>query len=236
MNTIYTLHGFLGLPSDWDLLTLPSNYHIRSFDLFRDYPLINCPKWAEQFNDQIAKSPASKRILMGYSMGGRLALHALVERSDLWDGAIIISTHPGLFSPKDRESRCLRDNQWASRFEHEPWQDLITSWNSQEAFLKDTFQFKRDERDYDRLHLAAALRNWSLGTQEYLIPKINSLSIPILWIIGSEDRLASHIDDIKLQNPLSKIWIAKGAGHRVPWQQSNDFQQIVSQFIKEATL
>ena len=67
---------------------------------------------------------SDKNILIAYSLGGRLALHCLCE-SNLWDGAILISAHPGFDKVTEKKEREKNDSHWASRFENEPWQDVI---------------------------------------------------------------------------------------------------------------
>lgn len=234
MNKLYALHGFLGRPDDWDLLL---DRTTQSIDLFEPPLAPDLHSWGENFNKQIltSSSTPTSRILMGYSLGGRLALHALSQNPSLWNAAIIISANPGLTTDEERSQRQLLDEQWAVRFENEPWEQLMNAWNQQKAFQGNSFEFTRREKDYDRKMLADSLRNWSLGKQEYLNEKISTLPMPILWMIGSSDPLAAKASKIQLQHPQSKIWLAEDAGHRLPWQQPKQFLLKLSQFINGVT-
>ncbi len=93
----------------------------------------------------------------------------------------IISAHPGLQSAQEKALRLAADETWSERFKVEPWQQLMSSWNSQAVFAKSSVSFKREEGAYSRQALASALKNWSLGEQDDLTSFIKDIKIPILW-------------------------------------------------------
>lgn len=230
-SSITALHGFLGLPSDWSHLS-PNELGLSHIDAssIEIIPSSNLWGWAEAFNkDRLKTYP---RILMGYSQGGRLAMHALLSSNSPWDAAVIISAHPGIDSLSEKEQRLAKSNVWATRFENEPWEELIQSWNDQEVFKNQPCCFNRKESDYDRSQLAYMLRYWSLGTQDNLKPAMEKLSIPLLWIAGENDHSYSKIaTSMTFAHPLSKVWIAPHAGHRVPWEQPLAFERELTDFI-----
>ncbi len=222
---IYTLHGFLGSPRDWN--SIIEGHHV---DLFQP-PLLDFSTWAQNFNTQAKQNTDSKRVLIGYSLGGRLALYALDQDPEMWDAAVIISTNPGLTSEEAKQARKEHDEKWAKRFETEEWDSLMRAWNGQGVF---TNTMERHEKDYSREVLANSLRQWSLGGQKNFFPRLSELSLPILWIAGqNDDKFATLAQSVTLQNPKSKIWIAPDAGHRVPWEQTEAFQKEITTFLGE---
>ena len=230
--SITALHGFLGLPADWSHLP-PDKfrlYHIHAPNIEIPFPPTNLWKWANAFNQSTAK--VGPRILMGYSLGARLAMHAILDTSPSpWDAAVIISAHPGLISNMEKKKRLTKTEEWATRFENEPWDTLIEGWNSQEVFSKIDAFFSRKESDYQREQLAGLLRHWSLGHQDNLRPSLEKLSIPILWIAGEKDQTYSEIaSSMHFSHPSSRVWIAPNSGHRVPWEQPIAFQQQLNAF------
>lgn len=232
---IFALHGFLGRPNDWNSLFNGLSYAKQMFleDLFQAPPL-PFDQWANNFNNKAASFKDRPRILMGYSMGGRLALHALVDQPELWDAAIIISAHPGLDTEKAKLQRLEKDESWAKRFEEEDWSLLIKEWNNQSTFSGDDKSFVREELYYSRDILAGVLRQWSVAYQDNLQEKIEQLPMPILWIAGEQDLIFAEIaHKQKLKHPFSKIWVAKNATHRVPWQQQQQFLSTVNQFLTQ---
>lgn len=212
---LYALHGFLGRPSDWQEI-LPDAVGV---------DLIPAPfdKWAKQFNDTVEEGS----VLVGYSLGGRLAMHALIQNPKLWKGAVIISAKTGM--KEGQEPRLANDRKWAKRFLNDPWDQLMHDWNSQPVFAADKVEMKRREEDYDRLALSVSLEQWSLGKQAYL--EMRELPMPIFWITGEKDPKAER--GLTFAHPKSKEWAAPGIGHRVPWECPTLFQQQLHQFLGE---
>lgn len=211
--SIYALHGFLGRPSDWQE-SLPQAIAV---DLFQA-PIKSFEEWAKQFNDSVPEGS----LLVGYSLGGRLALHALQENPIKWKGAVIISAHPGL-PVADRPQRVIHDKKWAKRFLNDPWEKVMNDWNSQPVFSG--HQIERREEEFDRAILSSVLEQWSLGKQTEL--DVSSLPMPLLWITGEKEHKKCPI----FANPRSKVWIAPGAGHRVPWE-SGEFREQLQDFLE----
>jgi 2-succinyl-6-hydroxy-2,4-cyclohexadiene-1-carboxylate synthase len=220
---LYALHGFLGLPTDWkpfDLITDPLEFMHEELDFWN---------WARYFNSTVKKE--EKNILLGYSLGGRLAMHALISSPELWSGAIFISAHPGLDSDKERNARLLSDRQWAERFLKDPWEPLIADWNSLPVFGKNPFPFMRRETDFDRHRLSLQLTNWSLGNQEALLHRLKKISVPMMVLAGQIDTKFCTIAD-SFKN-FSKVSIISGAAHRVPWDKPEEFVKQINLFIEE---
>lgn len=229
---IHALHGFLGRSSDWDSL---SHSAIIPYDLFQigePSDQLQMPDWAAKFYHHLPTNP-KKKILMGYSLGGRLALHALMQNPSYWDGAIIISAHPGLPSEEVKRERIEQDAQWAKRFEQEPWEELMHSWNARSVFCNSIKTFERKEIDYNRALLANTLRFWSLGSQELFVNALAKINIPILWVAGEKDfAYTSLAQSLSFKHSESKIWIASNSGHRVPWEAPHAFKEVMDQYIQ----
>ena len=165
-----------------------------------------------------------ERVLVGYSMGGRLALQALAH----FDRAVIVSA--GLNLEEGREERRARDEAWAWRFEHDPWDEVMRDWNAQPVFGGHVVE--RFEHDYDRRELARQLRENSPGVLPPLAPRLHEIEIPILWVVGERD--AAYVEAGKRAVsllPNAELWICPNAGHRVPWEQPQAFAVRLREFI-----
>lgn len=232
-SAIWAISGFLGLPSDWDLL---QSHRVEAVD-WQAFSLGSLPDWGAHFNQWAYRQGKGPSVLIGYSLGGRLALHALLNQPDLWKGAVIISAHPGLADAGERAKRLAQDQQWADRFENEEWQSLMDVWNSQDIFSHDPIVFERKEKDYQRPRLMQALLHGSLGSQVDLRQQISELQIPILWITGSKDqRYSSIARGLSFKHPLSQAVQVEGAGHRVPWAQPAAFTTLLQDFLSHFAL
>jgi 2-succinyl-6-hydroxy-2,4-cyclohexadiene-1-carboxylate synthase len=225
---LMALHGFLGKPTDWDCFNLAN---LKAIDLFSSITWTHLWDWAKQFN-QVMLSHPERNILMGYSLGGRLALHALIQNPSLWRAGIIISAHPGLQNPEEKQKRLIQDREWANRFKTEDWQVLMKEWNNQAVLASGCFKFDRLEADYSRENLASFLEKGSVGYQDDLRVKIGQLPMPILWIVGQQDRKYQTLaQSLTFSHSQSKLLIFSEAGHRAPWEKFNQFKDQLNQFI-----
>lgn len=167
-------------------------------------------------------SPNEGDVLLGYSMGGRLALQ-LLER-ERFTKAVIVSA--GLNAPD--EARRARDAEWARRFESEEWSSLMRDWNAQPVFGGHVVE--RFERDYDRRELASQVREWSPAVLPP--PRLESIETPVLWIAGERDAKYVEIARTAVARlPHAELWICPDAGHRVPWEQPEAFVERLRRFL-----
>ncbi len=230
---IYALHGFLGLASDWDFLKNRMSVHAE--DLWADYQNLSLKNWAERKSLQLDaqfQNSTEPRVLLGYSMGGRLAMHLLLARPRFWSAAILVSANPGIASVDEREARKEIDHKWAQKFLKDDWKNLVAAWNKQSLFSKDKDALPRNEKDFDREILAAALEDWSLSKQEDLAVRLSQTSTPVLWLAGEQDEkycdLLSGFAQVARSHQYQKI---SNAGHRVPWDNPSEFIAAIESFL-----
>lgn len=227
------LHGFLGQGSDW-LDVIPSNFRTLHPEFFgthgvpQPFDFEGLANWV----NSLAKRHPGPRILVGYSFGGRVALHALVSNPDFWDGAVIIAAHPGLTDEEERRKRIEADEKWARRFEGDEWDGLLSDWNSQPV-LRGSSNLGRYEGDFSRPLLAAAFRGCSLGRQKDLRPFLQQTKIPILWLVGDRDsKFLSLGKEIASLNSKISLAILPHASHRAPWDQLGPFQEVLLRWLE----
>ncbi|MBN2492059.1 MAG: alpha/beta fold hydrolase [Planctomycetes bacterium] len=235
---LWLLHGFLGRAADWDeparALAAGGFGTAQRPDLFapepgggEPWPELrptwagpDLPSWGARFAARAAaRGDGRPAVLIGYSLGGRLALHALLAAPAVWRAAILVSTHPGLESAAERAARRGADESWARRFEAEPWEGLMAAWQAQPVFGGRGRVLRRTEADFDRTALAAALGVWSLGTQENLLPRLRTLNLPVLWLAGDGDETFARLArEGAAALPRGECRLVEGAAHRVPWE------------------
>jgi 2-succinyl-6-hydroxy-2,4-cyclohexadiene-1-carboxylate synthase len=197
---ITCLHGFLGSPRDWDFLR-EAGFAIETPPL-----------------DAI---PSHGDVLLGYSLGGRLALHALLNGAR-YSRAIFVSTGLGIEGEEGRAARRASDEAWARRFESEEFESVIADWNAQPVLAGPSLT--RSREDYD----SRALREWSSGALPPVAARLHELSIPTLWIVGARDtKYVSEATRAAALAPDARVVIVEGAGHRVPWERPSEFIEIL---------
>jgi 2-succinyl-6-hydroxy-2,4-cyclohexadiene-1-carboxylate synthase len=226
------LHGFLGGPQDFDFLepeikSRGIDVRVSAPNLF-DIASLSMPQCVEKLCAQ--GSPGE--VLLGYSMGGRLAMQVFAQDRAHARALIVVSASAGDLSPEQREQRLADDEQWARRFEQEKWDSLIARWNMRAAFGGARSGLLRKESDYRRDQLASTLRNWSVARQPPMLIQLASETRPILWLVGERDSgYVAKATQAKKMIPAIQLRIIENAAHRVPWENSSRFLDEVAAFL-----
>ncbi len=238
----WCLHGAVGMAADWRGFAknlAPAGLSTRAVDLWRflDCCPMSLPEFGKALNAE-AQGEISRnrsRTLLGYSMGGRMALHALLENDHPWQAAIIVSTHPGLESEADRAPRRSSDAAWATRALSGNWQQFLHAWNGQSVLGPTPMRDPQASSSLvmRRREIARSFVDWSLGAQDPLWHRLAEISIPVLWIAGKNDAkfLALAQRAVSLM-PAAQLVIAPTCGHRVPWEAPDWFADQAARFLK----
>jgi 2-succinyl-6-hydroxy-2,4-cyclohexadiene-1-carboxylate synthase len=158
--------------------------------------------------------------LAGYSMGGRVALHAALSLAARVERLVLIGASPGLASPEERAARAAEDAALAERIEAIGLEAFVREWGAQPLF--DGMPRGIAELvEADRLRntasgLAAALRGLGTGVMPSLWKRLGELAMPVELVVGERDekfraiagRMASAIAD-------ARVVVVDGAGHAV---------------------
>lgn len=241
----WCLHGAVGTAADFRQLSKrlgQSAIGTRALDLWRF--LESGPMPIGQFGKALNEDAGGRvfrgtgRSILGYSMGGRLALHSLLEKDHPWQAAVIVSAHAGLESVGERSSRLSSDGGWAAKAFAGDWRQFLDQWNAQPVFgnaapLRDPVT---DQQMIGRRQeIARSFVDWSLGAQAPLWDRLGGISVPVLWVAGEKDakfrELAERAAGL---TPGSVLAIAPGAGHRVPWEAEEWFAERAAHFLKTA--
>ena len=189
--------------------------------------------WTEDFCGRVeVQANGEKSILLGYSLGGRLALHACVCRPDLWQAVVVASADPGLESEEDKRFQLERDRNWAGRLTNEPLEKLADEWDKQPVFGGLKNQAPRNLGEMDASKLSRQFEIFSKGLQQNLLPKLAELkNPPILFLSGEKDHKYQKIgEELSKSSPVVKAQVVADAGHRVPWENSETFVQVLIDF------
>jgi 2-succinyl-6-hydroxy-2,4-cyclohexadiene-1-carboxylate synthase len=156
-------------------------------------------------------------VLVGYSMGGRIALDLATHRRSLLRGLVLISATAGLRTEPERAERRQRDESLAQRIESAGVARFIDEWLTQDLFA--TLTSEQSNRA-DRLRntapgLAASLRQCGVGSQTPLWDQLPALDIPILLIVGELDaKFGELAETMKTAiGANATIEVVEGAGH-----------------------
>lgn len=210
---ILALHGNLGTTADWALPGLPD---IHPIDLW-DHVDLDFHDFAAALAGPFS-SGLENPVLAGYSLGGRLALHALAAFPDHWSGAVIVSAHPGLCCVEDRLARRTSDAIWADRVSTMDWESFLDQWNAQPLFgeVSPWLRARQLALEPRREAIASAFGIWSLGRQEDLRSRLARFAGPVVWITGENDIRFTRIGiEMTTVFPDFQHVVVPGSGHRV---------------------
>lgn len=224
---IHCLHGAVGSFKAWENFREDLGHSMTPVDLWRFFDQAT-PTLAEA-GQSICQTASSGDILLGYSMGGRLALHALITDPQKWKAAIIVSAHPGL--TEEKEERRIKDLEWAALSARD-WESFLQEWNQQS--ILDSLPEGLHQADIsDQKNVSQSFENWSLGNQKDLRPELPKITCPVLWITGEHDpkftTLAKEACELL---PNSEHLVIANSGHRAPWDQPSKFRAVINDFLK----
>jgi len=241
------------MADDWRGFSVPG-WVVKRVDLWRF--LDCCPMSMEAFGAALnreVEATQGRKVLLGYSMGGRLALHALLEGVSserdmpgtdwsetlqlLWDAAVIVSAHPGLVDEEEKVARRARDAEWAAKALNGDWKAFLEEWNAQ-AVLGSRAELGGDRSllQQRRQAVARSFMDWTLGGQEALSERLKEIKCPLLWCVGERDAkfraIGERVEMLRGRNAPAPLWVAEGAGHRVPWEVPGAFAKKVGEFLE----
>lgn len=169
---------------------------------------------------------------LGYSMGGRFALHVALRHPDLVERLVLVSTTAGIDDPGERAARRQADEALAERAEREGLEPFLRWWLSQPLFssLPSGPAAMEGRLGGTATGLAASLRRAGTGTQEPLWPRLSAITIPVLVMAGELDtkfvalaeRLVESIGNNATLNTIS------GAGHACHLERPDAFVDAVT--------
>ena len=156
--------------------------------------------------------------LAGYSMGGRIALHAALAMPDRIDRLVLIGASPGLADPAEREARLRADEQLASEFESSTIDELASRW-ARIPVLAGLPPAAAAIAHADRLRntpagLARALRGLGTAALPSLWGRLGELRIPVTIVAGERDlKFIAIAAEMRALIPAADVSVIPGAGH-----------------------
>lgn len=170
----------------------------------------------------IDKLGVEKARLVGYSMGGRLALYLALRYPDRCAGVLLESASPGIESPEERDARRCADEEKAECLELGDFEEFLRDWYRQPIFASLSRheglveKLVRSRMNNDPRELARSLRGMGTGSQPSLWDELSDLKTPVLAVVGELDEKFVRISrQIAEQNPHIRVRSVPGAGHNV---------------------
>lgn len=232
-TTLLLLHGFTNTGASWDAVraALPAGYRALAPDLRgHGRAAARAPVTLDavlgdlvRLSDAALQRSGGQFTLAGYSMGGRLALHAALSPRlrDRVARLVLIGASPGLSDAGDRAARRAADELLAAEIEPLTVEGFARRW-AQTAVLADQPPAVREAAHHDRLRnpstagLAAALRGLGTGRLPSLWERLQEIDVHVTLIVGERDeRFAAIAERMAAALRDGSVIRVEGAGHAV---------------------
>lgn len=247
---IVFFHGFSGCSKDWYFVNskLPVEYTPVFIDLL-GHGKSSSPASSQEYSEEkqveqikfiFEKLSLVKPILVGYSMGGRLAVSFAIKYPQKLEALILESTSFGLKTNDEKESRIKRDTELANRIIELPLEHFFDYWYSIPLFHslnmlthEKLLNLKKQRvRDNSKIGLKNSLLGFSTGKMNYHLDELIKKDIKTLLITGELDQKFSIINKDahnKLRN--SELNIVKKSGHIVHLEKTEEFLKLLNSFL-----
>jgi 2-succinyl-6-hydroxy-2,4-cyclohexadiene-1-carboxylate synthase len=156
--------------------------------------------------------------LAGYSMGGRIALHAALALGDRVDRLVLVGASPGIADPAERAARRASDEALADRIEAIGVEAFAREWAALPLWEGQPERVAAAAHA-DRLRntpsgLAAALRGLGTGVMEPLWDALPSLTVPVTLAVGERDeKFRAIAERMAAALPRCEVVVIPGVGH-----------------------
>lgn len=178
--------------------------------------------------------------VLGYSMGGRVALHLALAAPERVRALILESASPGITDPAERAERARSDEALAELIEREGIAAFVERWESQPLFATqrslpaEVRERLRAERLGQRpVGLANSLRGMGTGAMEPAWDRLGELGMPALVLAGELDaKYVAIARAMEGRLPQARVAIVSGAGHAVHLEQPARFLELVTTFLR----
>lgn len=180
--------------------------------------------------------------LLGYSMGGRVALRLALAVPARIRALVLESTSPGIVDAAERAARVRSDEALADAIERDGLEAFVDRWEnlplfaSQRGLPLDVQQRHRVQRLRNNpLGLANSLRGMGAGAMEPVWNRLGTLRMPASLLVGELDenyvRLAHEMGQ---SMPNARVIVVPGAGHAVHLEAPEWYDRTISMWLAEA--
>ena len=238
---VLLLHGFLGRAADWRAVRagLPAGWDVRAPDLPGHGAAVGLDAYTmDAAADLALAGVAAPADVVGYSMGGRLALHLAVTRPEVVRRVVVVSGSPGLRTEAARAARRAVDAQRAAALQAdfpafvEQWYRMPL-WASLPDDLRQRLTADRT-RHNQPAELAASLRGMGTGAQPGHWDALGGISAPVWAVAGALDpKFVGLARQMASASGSVEPVVLPDAGHFVPAERPAALAALLSALLSD---
>ncbi|OZI10552.1 2-succinyl-6-hydroxy-2,4-cyclohexadiene-1-carboxylate synthase [Bacillaceae bacterium SAS-127] len=243
------LHGFTGDHTTWadTVVLLQKEYQCVVVDLL-GHGQSSCPDDPSRYDIQLVARDLKELMgklsferfhLLGYSMGGRLALTLAVLFPEAVQSVVLESASPGLKTEEERAARRLADEQLVMKIETEGIEKFVDRWTNIPLFatqknlsLTKQEAIREQRLQNDVVGLSGSLKGMGTGSQPSWWDQLSELPMPVLLVTGTLDEKFTNIAFEMNQRLTRSTWKEiVGKGHAIHVEDGEEFGTIIRGFL-----
>ena len=188
-------------------------------------------------SDLMVASVPAPAVWVGYSMGGRFALHAALRHPDKVSKLVVVSSTAGIDDADERAARRRSDAALARRIETEGVESFLAWWVRQPLFATlppGAADVEGRAARASSAGLASSLLMAGTGSQDPLWDEIDSVQMPVLVIAGEMDEKYTTIAS-RMVNTIGRnavLHVIDGAGHACHLEKPAEFMGALEAFLR----
>ena len=234
-ETILFIHGFMGSMDDWSEIvqSLP-DYNCLAIDLPGHSGQLLAFETLEHYLIHLNEILDVTVHMVGYSMGGRIAMQFALRYPDKIKSLCIISASPGI-EPAEAQSRLELEAKWAIQM-GDDFEGFLERWYEMPIFcgldekLKSALIKKRLKQQ--PLQLIRAMDLFSPAHAENIWPQLGKINSPFLYLAGElDEKYATMAKAIRGNYTRISVSIIDDCSHAVHLEKPNFLIKKLTNFM-----
>jgi 2-succinyl-6-hydroxy-2,4-cyclohexadiene-1-carboxylate synthase len=204
---------------------------------------VNCVEFGtwtfEDRVEEVLETTPPGAALVGYSMGGRLGLHAALRVPERFRALVLVGVSAGIEDRGEREDRRQSDESLAEWMERRSIEEVVDRWERNPVFAtqsEDLREWQRPGRlQHDPRLLAQLLRSAGQGALDPVWDRLHTIACPVLLTAGEQDRRYASAAG-RMADRIgghARVKLVPDAGHAPQLEQPAVFAQLLREFLDE---
>jgi 2-succinyl-6-hydroxy-2,4-cyclohexadiene-1-carboxylate synthase len=189
--------------------------------------------------EEVAATVAPGTALVGYSLGGRVALHAALRRPSALSALVLVGASAGIEDDRLRAERRAADERLADWMKGRSIEEIVESWERLPVFATQSRELREALRpgrlSHDPAELASLLRTGGQGALPPVWGRLTEIACPTLLVAGeADDAYVEAAYRMEERLPRGTARLIADAGHAPQLEQPDAFARTLVGFLDES--
>lgn len=185
---------------------------------------------------EVLEAAAPGSVVVAYSLGARVALHAGLRDPDVFGGLVLVGASAGIEDEAEREQRRVADEQLAAWMESRPIEEVVDRWERTPVLGTQAPAVVAAQRAGRLSHtpadLARLLRSAGQAALAPVWDRLPALHLPTLCVAGALDHsYAAAAERMAGLLPNGEVALVPDAGHAPQLERPDEFADGLVEFL-----